>query len=147
MLLASPLTEWTLHILKTVLKMRRNDKEWQHHITMNTFIVYIGMFAAVMLREMKNAKIFIHRSLRISLALRGLLSIIHYLHVAPTFERDAYEKWYPYLSAVPILAFLALRNVSTSTRNHHSEAMAWLGCCYLESYILQTHLFLAADGN
>ncbi|KAH7179133.1 10 TM acyl transferase domain found in Cas1p-domain-containing protein [Fusarium flagelliforme] len=146
-LLATPLTHWTFHILKTILKVQWNGKEWQYHIAMNISIVYIVMLAAVMHREMKNAKITIHRGLRTSLALGGLLAIIHYLHVTPTLEKDAYEKWYPYLSAVPTLAFLALRNASTSVRNHHSEAMAWLGRCYLETYILQTHLLLAAGKN
>jgi len=146
-LLATPFTRWAFHILKAIFKIQWNDKEWQYHITMNTFIVYIGMLAAVMHREMKNAKISLDRGLRISLALGGLLAIYHYLYVAPTLLEDAYDKWYPYLSAVPILAFLALRNVSTWARNHHSKAMAWLGRCYLETYILQTHLLLAADNH
>ncbi|RFN50477.1 putative o-acetyltransferase cas1 [Fusarium flagelliforme] len=145
--LATPLTHWTFHILKGIFKVQWNDKEWQYHITMNTFIVYIGMLAAIMYREMKNAKITIHRGLRISLALGSLLAICHYLYVAPTLERDAYEKWYPYISAIPTLAFLVLRNVSTSARNHYSKAMAWLGRCHVETYILQAHLLLAADNN
>jgi hypothetical protein len=147
MLLATPFTQWALYLLKPIFNIQWNDKEWQYHMTMNTFIVYIGMLAAIMHREMKNAKISIHRGLRISLAFAGLLAMMHYLYVATTLGRDAYEKWHPYLSAITILAFLALRNVSAWARNHHSKAMAWLGRCYLEIYILQTHLLLAADNN
>ncbi|RBR16850.1 uncharacterized protein FIESC28_06765 [Fusarium coffeatum] len=146
-LLSTPFTRWTLHLLKTIFKIQWNDREWQHHLAMNAFIVYIGMLAAIAHREMKNAKVSIHRGLRMILASGGLLAIFHYLSVATTLGNDAYEKWHPYLSAIPILAFLALRNVSTWSRNHHSKAMAWLGRCYLETYILQTHILLSADNN
>ncbi|KAJ4135203.1 hypothetical protein NW768_004824 [Fusarium equiseti] len=135
------------YLFQAIFKTQWNGKEWQYHIMMNTFIVYIGMLTAIMHREMKKAKVSLDRGLRITLALGGLLAIVHYLYVTPTLVTDAYEKWYPYLSSVPILAFLALRNVSTCARNHHSKAMAWLGRCYLETYILQTHLLLAADNN
>lgn len=147
MLLATPFTPWTLHILKTIFRIQWNDKEWQHHTTMNIFIVYIGMLAAIAHREMKNAKVSIHRGLRISLVFGSLLAIFHYLSVAATLRNDVYKKWHSYLSAIPILAFLVLRNISSCARNHHSKAMAWLGRCYLEIYVLQTHLLLAADNN
>lgn len=146
-LLATPFTSWSFHILNTIFKLQWNDREWQSHVNMDIFVVYVGMLTAIIHREIKNAKIYIYRGLRISLALGGLLAILHYLYVATSSRRDTYEKWHPYVSAVPILCFLAVRNVSNSARNYHSRSMAWLGHCYLEIFILQTHILLAADNN
>jgi hypothetical protein len=143
--LATPFTPWTFHILKAIFNIQWNANEWQRSVTLDMFTVYIGMLAAVINHEMKKAEISVRLGLRVSLALGGLFSIFHYMCFTSEFGKSTYMKWHPYVSAVPILAFIALRNVSGSARNYHSKAMSWLGRCSLETYILQFHILLAAD--
>lgn len=62
-----------------------------------------------------------------------------------TTDKYAYNAIHPYISPLPILAFLIFRNATPTLRNHHSRAFAWLGRCSLETFTLQFHIWLAAD--
>jgi hypothetical protein len=80
LLLGTPLTRWTINILRVSLQVEWNDEQWRQHVTVDMFVVI-------------------------------------------------------------------LRNISGLARNYHSRAMAWLGHCSLEIWILQFHILLAADGE
>lgn len=60
-------------------------------------------------------------------------------------DKEDYNWWQPYISFIPILSFITLRNSHRLLRNHHSELFAWLGRCSLETYVLQYHIWLAGD--
>ncbi|KAF4338099.1 o-acetyltransferase CAS1 [Fusarium beomiforme] len=135
-------TRWVFAILKTVFKIQWSYKQWQYRVTLDIFIVYVGMLAAVVNREIKTS---IHLVLRVTLALVGLLATMLYFYATSAVLMGVYTRWHPYVSFVPILAFVAMRNVSGPVRNYHSRAMVWLGRCSLETYILQFHILLAAD--
>ncbi|KAF5550888.1 o-acetyltransferase CAS1 [Fusarium napiforme] len=140
--MGTPLTRWAFEILSTVFKIQWSYKEWHRHVTLDMLIVYAGMLTAVANRHLKQS---IHLGLRVTLALAGFFATIHYLYATAGLRMAAYSKWHPYVSLVPILGFIAMRNVSGPVRNYHSKAMAWLGRCSLETYILQFHILLAAD--
>ena len=55
------------------------------------------------------------------------------------------NKLHTYISPLPILAFIHLRNSTRSLRNHYSTAYAWVGKISLETFVLQYHLWLAGD--
>ena len=59
--------------------------------------------------------------------------------------KEDYNWWQPYISAIPILCYIVLRNALRVFRNYHSAVFAWLGRCSLETYVLQYHIWLAAD--
>jgi hypothetical protein len=103
------------------------------------------MLAAVINNEMK--KTLLHSGLRNILAIAGVFAIGHYFSATAHLSQTEYKTWHPFMSFVPVLAFIALRNVCGHVRNYHSIAMAWLGRCSLELYILQFHLLLAGDSN
>ena len=107
------------------------------------FIVYVGMLTAVIHHEMKGTTVDFH--LRIILAVAGFCVVPCYLNSTSYLKMSLYRIWHPFISFVPILGFITLRNVSGQARNYHSKAMAWLGRCSLETYILQFHLLLAGD--
>ncbi|KLP21116.1 uncharacterized protein FFB20_10965 [Fusarium fujikuroi] len=135
-------TRWVFEILNTVFKTQWSYKQWYRRVTLDMLVVYLGMLIAVANRHLK---IPIHLGLRVTLALVGFFATIHYFYATPDLRVAAYTKWHPYVSLVPILGFIAMRNVSGPIRNYHSRAMAWLGRCSLETYILQFHILLAAD--
>jgi hypothetical protein len=141
-LMGTALTRWVFGILNTVFKIQWSYKQWYRRVTLDMLIVYVGMLTAVANRHLKMP---IHLRLRVTLALAGVFATIHYFYATSGLRMAAYAKWHPYVSLVPVLGFIAMRNVSGPVRNYHSKAMAWLGRCSLETYILQFHILLAAD--
>lgn len=139
-LLQTPLNRWLFTILRYTCNIHWNISEWEYRLALDQFIVYIGMLTAVAYLQMTESA---RTVLRWSMALCGIAAIGGYFYNA--HSADAYKAWHPYTSFVPILAFVAVRNVSGTARNYYSTAMAWLGKCSLETYTLQFHIFLAAD--
>ncbi|KAH7191723.1 10 TM acyl transferase domain found in Cas1p-domain-containing protein [Fusarium flagelliforme] len=136
-------TEYLFSALKFVFNIQWNAEEWQYRVTLDMFIVYVGMLTAVIHHEMKSTTVDL--GLRIILAVAGFCVVPYYLNSTSYLKMSVYRIWHPFISFLPILGFIALRNVSGSVRNYHSRAMAWLGRCSLETYILQFHLLLAGD--
>ena len=52
---------------------------------------------------------------------------------------------HPYISFIPIISFIMLRNLSGRLRSRYSSFFAWIGRISLELFILQYHIWLAAD--
>lgn len=146
-LLGTPLTRWTFNVLRIFLQVEWNDEQWRQHVTVDMFVVYVGMVAAVLNREARCAKISVPPSLCAGVGLISILAVGHYFQVTSGLPTSTYKNWHPYLSVTPVLAFVVLRNISSLARNHHSRAMAWLGRCSFEIWILQFHIFLGADGE
>ncbi|KAH7162076.1 CAS1 domain-containing protein [Dactylonectria estremocensis] len=136
--LATPVTNWVFYILRHVFFIQWSLGEWKYRLALDIFIVYVGMLFGVANYKFQGTVIL---GLRIVLAIVGFAAGFAYFYV----NWKDYRTWHPYASFVPILAFIAIRNVTTMTRNYHSKAMAWLGRCSLETYTLQFHLLLAAD--
>jgi hypothetical protein len=142
---ATPFTKWAFRLLRLVFNIQWSDAEWQYRVRLDIFVVYVGMLAAVINNEMK--KTMLHSGLRKILAIAGVFVIGHYFRATAHLSQTEYKTWHTFMSFFPVLAFIALRNVCSHVRNYHSMAMAWLGRCSLELYILQFHLLLAADSN
>ncbi|KAF5986621.1 tetracycline resistance [Fusarium coicis] len=142
--MGTPVTRWAFGIFNTVFEIQWSYKEWYRRVTLDMFIVYVGMLTAVVNRHLKKP---IRLGIRVALALTGFFATTHYFYATSGLRMAAYSKWHPYISLVPVLAFVALRDVSGPVRNYHSKAMAWLGRCSLETYILQFHILLAADNE
>lgn len=71
--------------------------------------------------------------------------VAHYRMVL-TQPKMAYNAIHPYTSAVPILAFLVLRNLSQRVRGHYLGLFEWFGKLTLETYIAQYHIWMATTG-
>ncbi|KAH8721663.1 CAS1 domain-containing protein [Ilyonectria robusta] len=140
--LATPVTEWIFNLLRTVFYIQWSLLEWQSRLSWDLFIVYIGMLLAL-------ANFKLQGQGTVGLNHRIVLAIVGFMASTAYFYADwkDYQKWHPYTSLFPILGFIAMRNITTLTRNYHSKAMAWLGRCSLETFTLQFHLLLAADSR
>lgn len=57
-------------------------------------------------------------------------------------DKYAYNRWHPFVSIVPIIGYLLVRNCHPVLRKTHSSAMAWVGQITLETYVLQFHIFM-----
>ncbi|KAK0129754.1 hypothetical protein ONS96_000309 [Cadophora gregata f. sp. sojae] len=140
-----------------------NISEWRFRSSLDLYIAYIGMLiAALSLRShrlkaggvtpksaidlllqltIKYRLLFQAALLALALGLPpGMWGLLRKSHT-----KEDYNWWQPYISAIPILCYIVLRNALRAFRNYHFTVFAWLGRCSLETYILQYHIWLAAD--
>lgn len=138
-------------------------QEWQFRNFLDMYIVYVGMLLAVISHRVSK----IHQGLltptsgldialktmtvnswlvEIAICLLSLCSAIIWFAAVQNFAvKEDYNQYQPYISFIPILSFIAVRNCCQIFRNHYSAALAWLGRCSLEIFVLQYHIWLAAD--
>lgn len=143
----TPLTSWMFTIMAAVFQIHWDLHEWEFRLGLDGFIVYIGMLAGIASVQNKLYNIVLTQMKGLA-GYVGFAAISFYYAMALVFippEKQSYNAFHPFLSFVPILGFIALRNISPSSRLWYSRSMAWLGRCSLETFTLQFHIFLAAD--
>ncbi|CEF76025.1 unnamed protein product [Fusarium graminearum] len=138
----TPLPRWIFNLFEIIFNIQWSADQWIRYATLDMFIVYIGMVTAIV-SQMGGTQIILR--LRLMLGLAGVFATCYYFIKGSTLSQSSYDSLHPYLSSIPILGYVALRNISVYNRNYHSKAMAWLGRHSLESSILQSHILLAAD--
>lgn len=131
-----------------------NVKESSFRIRLDWLIPFLGMAVAVLQAEFQSSlfeKSQIEASLKIRkaqslLAILAFLLLCLYLKIAGLFENKyQYNYFHAYLSILPISAYVIIRNITILTRSCASSALVWVGQCSLELFVLQYHLWLAAD--
>lgn len=60
-------------------------------------------------------------------------------------DKYAYNRCHPYISFIPIIGYILVRNCHPILRRTHSVAMAWIGQITLETYVLQFHIFMCRN--
>lgn len=121
-------------------------KDWQFRTSLDMFVPYLGMTTAILYSRYLDSSFPLEYSKLLSrtVTLVALFVILVYLFSATQFSsKQAYNLWHPYLSSMPILAFIWLRNCHEGLRKRHSRAFVWLGRCSLETFVLQYHIWLA----
>ena len=83
------------------------------------------------------------RSLYLTIVIIGCFLYGRYAYLAK--DKEQHNAWFPMVSFGPILAFVAMRDCLAWTRRYHSAVFAWMGRISLETFILQYHIWLAAD--
>ncbi|KAL8761916.1 MAG: hypothetical protein Q9184_002020 [Pyrenodesmia sp. 2 TL-2023] len=137
-----------------------NVKEWRFRLQLDGYIVYIGMLAAIFymrasdvlhtprLPSHNHISLIQHHwsNIRILAVSLSLAILPGFWAITRVFtDKFKYNGWVPYISPLPIIAFVILRNSNRYLRNFYSSIFAWLGRCSLETFTLQFHIWLAAD--
>ena len=141
-------------VLRITCRIHWSVAEWRFRLLLDGFIVYIGMIFALLLTTITSAlqhqpagiiaRYF--RLAHITLVLASLIVIPGYwLLTRRSPDKYDYNWWQPYISFLPIVSFIILRNSHRHLRNFHSTIFAWLGRCSLETFTLQYHIWLAGD--
>ncbi|KAF9762216.1 hypothetical protein IL306_003509 [Fusarium sp. DS 682] len=140
----TPILKWTFVILDVVFRIKWKFDEWMFRVTLDGAIVFVGMLAGVAQQRIeRDSGWFTNYKVAI---IPSIMSLFAYAYLCTYVDdRKIYIMMHPIISAVPILAFIALRNATPTMRNYYSSAAAWLGRCSLETFILQFHVFLAGD--
>ncbi|RDW84601.1 putative cas1-containing protein [Coleophoma cylindrospora] len=137
--------------------------EWRFRCFLDMYIVYVGMLVAILqhrrtqiegaaldptnlVDELLCGVITFPRTFR---AINVCASLIFlpgfWLLTRRSPDKMDYNWWMPFISWIPIVSFITLRNCHSVLRNYHSTFFAWLGHISLEAYVLQYHIWLAGD--
>ncbi|XP_055013218.1 N-acetylneuraminate 9-O-acetyltransferase-like [Boleophthalmus pectinirostris] len=147
----STFTAWPL---SSLFQLDGDIREWWFRWRLDRFAVLQGMVFAFLylllqkkqvLSETRGEALF---SAKVSLPLLLLsgLSFVTYSVWASNCQTKAQcNQMHPYISVLPILAFILIRNIPGFARSVYSSFFAWFGKISLELFICQYHIWLAAD--
>lgn len=146
-------------LLRYTCGIKWNVIEWRFRVSLDMYIVYVGMISGILYAKISDS---LHgdgssegsvNPIRKHFYGWRIASIAGALVILPGFwmitrrspNKYDYNWWEPYVSWLPIVSFVILRNSSRHLRNFHSSIFAWLGRCSLETFTLQFHIWLAGD--
>ncbi|TKA80528.1 hypothetical protein B0A49_01019 [Cryomyces minteri] len=147
-------------MLEVTCNIHWNLKEWRFRLELDQYVVFVGMLAAIAYARISAILAMSATSddvpsrliRRYFILTRSIVTAVSLLTMPAYWfltnrlaDKHAYSAWHPYLSPLPILAFVFIRNSHAQLRRHHVVIYAWLGRCSLETFTLQFHIWLAAD--
>lgn len=143
------LLERLFEILERVFFIRWSAREWTFRVSLDQYIVYCGMLAALAAIKIRDNHLTEHPAWpilrRASIGVSAVVLVWFVRFELMQENKFAYNAWHPYISFLPILAFVTLRNATPLLRTYSSRIFAFIGKCSLETFIIQYHLWLAAD--
>ncbi|KAL6310128.1 O-acetyltransferase [Sparassis latifolia] len=143
------LLETAFQFLERVCGIHWSAREWAFRVSLDLWIVYFGMFTALAVIKIREYRLT--DDPRWPLVMKGSLAfsvaamLWFFAFELSQPDKFAYNYWHPYISFLPIGAFVALRNATPILRSATSRAFAFIGKCSLETYIIQYHFWLAGD--
>lgn len=140
--------ELTFLVLGDLFAIRWPAREWGDHLENHLWVVYVGMLSAVALSIIRERRWNEHVQWPMfSRAFTGLAAVVMVGYFAVVAKYSIPHVLQPYISPVVIVAYAILRNSTPNLRSKSSWALALVGRCALEIYILHHHMWLAGDGR
>jgi hypothetical protein len=155
--------EFVTFTLKYTCAISWNIREWRFRMFLDMYIVYVGMIVAILFHRTSQLRsgpvvprMAVDSILQVAITHGKLYrtgTVLLSLVLLPGFwsltrrspNKQDYNWWMPFISFIPILSVVTLRNCHRLLRDYHSRFFAWLGRISLETYILQYHIWLAGD--
>ncbi|KAH9944154.1 O-acetyltransferase [Epithele typhae] len=145
--------QWMLDILFEGLErfcnIRWSAKEWAFRVNLDIWIVYFGMFAALAVIKVRELRLTDDPrwplAVSVAAGISGVVLLWFIGFELSQPDKFAYNAWHPYVSFLPVGAFVVLRNANAILRSSSSWVFAFIGTCSLETFIIQYHLWLAGD--
>lgn len=133
--------------LKTFARIDWNLKEWRFRVFLDIWAVHFGMIVSILSNnpELDNIRAKLSR-FRFVGVLAGFALIFFYWSMASQYTvKTEYNMHNNYLALFPILGYVLIRNGADFLCNRYSRVFAWFGKISLETFILQFHIWMAAD--
>lgn len=133
--------------------------EFLFRFGLDAYVVYAGMVTAILLALYRSSDILpANKSSPLTARLdypRSRIVVSGAVMVIPAYalfccafeDKFYYNKWHPFISPLPVIAYVVVRNSTPRLSSYHSLLFAWLGRCSLETFVLQYHIWLAADSR
>ncbi|KAI0840546.1 Cas1p-domain-containing protein [Hypoxylon sp. FL0890] len=157
---APGILETVAKALYTVFGMHWNAEEMRFRLRLDRYIVFIGVVVAALVHNasVRRAQTILplgHAKSTLTLKSKLLINtlcaagIIVFVYVTQfnLHEKKQYNQIHPFVSWIPILCFVVLRNSHRAARQTHLALPAALGKISLETYVLQYHIWLGGDAT
>lgn len=143
------LLESIFQFLARFCNIHWSAREWAFRVNLDLWIVYFGMFASLAVIKVREHRITDHPRwplvVKTSAAISAVILLWFFAFELAQADKFAYNLWHPYVSFLPVGAFVVLRNANAILRSASSRLFAFIGTCSLETFIIQYHLWLAGD--
>ncbi|CAL1695222.1 unnamed protein product [Somion occarium] len=143
------LLETVFSFLEHLCGIHWSAREWSFRANLDLWIVYFGMFTAIAVIKIREYRLTdIPQWPLVAKGGIGLSAVVLLWYFAFELsqpDKFVYNTWHPYISFLPVGAFVVLRNANGVLRSASSKAFAFIGRCSLETFIIQYHLWLAGD--
>lgn len=130
--------------------------EWEFRSGLDHLIWLVGMVCGLWMAHPKCNKAFVAWVDKLPreqwMAWKGLIAVVTalvfavYMYLFGSLPKKEYNKVHPYTSAVPIFAYILLRNCSHRLRCHYLHMFTFMGRVTLETYVLQFHIWMKTTG-
>lgn len=143
------LLETIFGFLERVCNIHWSAREWAFRVNLDLWIVYFGMFAALAVIKIRELRLTDHPHWplvhKCTVGVSGLVLLWFFAFELSQPDKFIYNLWHPYISFLPVIAFIVLRNANAILRSASLRAFAFIGACSLETFIIQYHFWLAGD--
>ncbi|KAI0080323.1 O-acetyltransferase [Panus rudis PR-1116 ss-1] len=143
------LLETIFSFLEHVFGIHWSAREWSFRVNLDLWIVYFGMLTALAVIKVREYRLTDHHQwplvVKAASAASALVLLWYFAFELSQPDKFVYNTWHPYVSFLPVGAFVTLRNANGILRSASSRAFAFVGRCSLETFIIQYHLWLAGD--
>ena len=141
--------ETLFEFLERFCNIHWSAREWAFRVNLDLWIVYFGMLTALAVIKIREHRLTDHPRWHVAVkggaGLSAVILLWFFAFELSQSDKFAYNLWHPYVSFLPIGAFVVLRNASAILRSGSSRMFAFIGTCSLETFIIQYHLWLAGD--
>ncbi|KAI9477725.1 MAG: 10 TM acyl transferase domain found in Cas1p-domain-containing protein [Benjaminiella poitrasii] len=142
--------ETVFNVLAFLFRIQWNVTEWRFRLSLDAWIIYIGMlcaYATIKLSEHNLATRYSRLWLfsRFAALAISIIGLVWFFWFEMRQTKLSYTVYHPYISWIPILSFITIRNFTNVSRRTHSRFFAFIGKISLETFTGQFHMWLAAD--
>ncbi|KAL0951299.1 hypothetical protein HGRIS_008010 [Hohenbuehelia grisea] len=143
--------ELLFDVLEQVFNIHWSAREWTFRVNLDLWIVFAGMLTAILVVKSREYRLTDHPqwplALKCAIATSAVTMVWFFAFELLQESKFTYNKWHPYISVFPVVAFVILRNANIILRSATSRAFAFVGRCSLETFIIQYHFWLGADSK
>ena len=136
-------------VLQLLFRMQGDMREWRFRITLDQYSIFPGMIGAIFFINFSSYRLPKSAAwpyiTRIACAVSVVIMLGYAYFEATQPSKQAYNQKHTYVSWLPCCAFVILRNSTPWLRKTHNGFFAWVGRGSLETFLLQFHIWLAAD--
>ncbi|ESK98002.1 o-acetyltransferase [Moniliophthora roreri MCA 2997] len=141
--------EALFEFLERFFAIHWSAREWAFRMKLDLWIVYFGMFTALAVVKIREQRLMDSPRwpllVKITYAISALTLVWYMSFELLQPSKFTYNAVHPYISFLPILSFVVLRNANELLRSTSSRFFAFIGRCSLETFIIQYHFWLAGD--
>lgn len=134
-------------VLKTFARIEWDLKEWRFRVMLDIWAVHFGMLVSIFANnpELTDLRAGLSKYKTAWFSFGVFLSGVYWLLASMYDVKAQYNAHHSYLSILGISGYILIRNGFSFLTNRHSRVFGWFGKISLETFILQFHIWMAAD--